>query len=85
MRTINIRERIRYTRTIYQLTQENVANALCVSKQYITQIETDKKVATDKKLEEILNTIYKLGEGKKKGRLKDVSDDLKEINKKNLE
>lgn len=82
---MTMRERIRYTRTIYQLTQLDVANALCVSKQYITQIETDKKVATDQRLEEILNTIYKLGEGKKKGRLQDVLSDLKKINKKNNE
>lgn len=82
---MTMRERIRYTRTIYQLTQLNVADALCVSKQYITQIETDKKVATDQRLEEILNTIYKLGEGKKKGRLQDVLSDLKEVNKKNNE
>lgn len=82
---MTMRERIRYTRTIYQLTQLNIADALCVSKQYITQIETDKKVATDQRLEEILNTIYKLGEGKKKGRLEDVLNDLKEVNKKNNE
>jgi transcriptional regulator with XRE-family HTH domain len=83
---MTIRERIRYTRTIYQLTQLNVADALCVSKQYITQIETNKKVATEEKLEEILNTIYRLGEGKKKGRLEDVLNDLKKINNKmNLE
>lgn len=82
---MTIRERIRYTRTIYQLTQQNIADGLCVSKQYITQIETDKKVATDARLEEILNTIYKLGEGKKKGRLEDVLKDLKEVNKKNNE
>lgn len=82
---MTIRERIRYTRTIYQLTQKDVADSFCVSKQYITQIETNKKEATDTRLEEILNTIYKLGEGKKKGRLQDVLKDLKEVNKKNNE
>ncbi|WP_244835233.1 helix-turn-helix transcriptional regulator [Clostridium sp. BJN0001] len=77
---MTIRERIRYTRTIYQLTQLEVAKGLGVCKQYITQIETNKKIASDERLEEILNLVYVLGENKKKGRLKDVLDDLKEQN-----
>ena len=79
---MTIRERIRYTRTIYQLTQLEVANGFGISKQYITMIEKDKKEATNERLEEILNMVYKLGEAKKKGRLE---DDLKQQNKMNIE
>lgn len=82
---MTIRERIRYTRTIYQLTQQEVADGFAIAKQYITQIETNKKIASDERLEEILNMVYKLGEAKKKGRLKDVLKDIQEQNKMNLE
>lgn len=82
---MTIRERIRYTRTIYQLTQQEVADGFGIAKQYITQIETGKKIATYERLEEILNMVYKLGEAKKKGRLKDVLKDIQEQNKMNLE
>lgn len=82
---MTVRERIRYTRTIYQLTQQDVADGFGISKQYITQIETGKKIATDERLEEVLSMVYKLGEAKKKGRLKDVLRDIQQQNKMNLE
>lgn len=82
---MTLRERIRYTRNIYGITQENVAKILGVSKQYVTQIETNKLTATELKLEEVLNAVYKVGELKKQGRLEDVLNDLKEVNKKNNE
>lgn len=75
---MTLRERIRYTRNIYNITQQNVADILGVSKQYITQIETDKLTATDKRLEEVLNAVYIVGEAKKQGRLEDVLNDLKQ-------
>lgn len=74
---MNMRERIRYTRVLYKLTQREVADGLGVSKQYITQIEGNKLVATTSKLEEILNMIYKLGEAKNEGKLKEILNDLK--------
>lgn len=82
---MTLRERIRYTRNIYDITQQNVADVLGVSKQYVTQIETNKLTATDKRLEEVLNAVYKVGELKKQGRLEDVLNDLKQQNKKNNE
>lgn len=75
---MTLRERIRYTRNIYNITQQNVADVLGVSKQYVTQIETDKLTATDKRLEEVLNAVYKAGEAKKQGRLEQVIEDLKQ-------
>lgn len=81
---MTLRERIRYTRNIYNITQQNVADVLGVSKQYVTQIETDKLTATDKRLEEVLNAVYQAGEAKKQGRLEQVIEDLKQ-NKMNLE
>ena len=80
---MTIRERIKMTRAIYNITQQNIAEYLGVTKQYITQIERDTLTATDEKLEEILNVVYKVGELKKQGRLKEVLEELKEVNKKN--
>ncbi|MBW6410964.1 helix-turn-helix domain-containing protein [Clostridium weizhouense] len=84
---MTLRERIAYTRTIYKLSQTNVADALGVSRNYISMIENNNGNvgATTERLEEILNIIYKLGEEKKKGRLQDVLNDLKTINKNNKE
>lgn len=75
---MTLRERIRYTRNIYDITQQNVADVLGVSKQYVTQIERDTLTATDKRLEEVLNAVYKAGEAKKQGRLEQVIEDLKQ-------
>ncbi len=82
---MTLRERIRYTRNIYDITQQNVADVLLVSKQYVTQIETNKLTATDKRLEEVLNAVYKAGEAKKQGRLEQVIEDLKQNKKNNKE
>jgi len=68
-------------RVLYQLSQKNVADYLGCSKQYITQIETNKLVASQEKLEQILNAIYYLGEQKKQGRLKEVLEDIQKQNK----
>ena len=75
---MDLRNRIRYIRNIYGITQQNVADVLGVSKQYVTQIETDKLTATDKRLEEVLNAVYQAGEAKKQGRLEQVIEDLKQ-------
>ncbi|OSA91022.1 UNVERIFIED_ORG: transcriptional regulator [Clostridium botulinum] len=74
---MTIRERIRYTRALYNITQKNVSDYMNCTKQYITQIENNNLTATDEKLEEILNAVYSVGELKKKGRLKEVLEDLK--------
>lgn len=84
---MTLRERIRYTRNIYDITQQDVAIILGVSKQYVTQIERDTLTATDKRLEEVLNAVYIAGEAKKQGRLEKVLEDLKQQkqNKRNNE
>lgn len=63
---MTMRERIRYTRTNYKLSLEQVAKELGVTRNYLSQIENNKVVATDDKLLEILNAIYKLGERERK-------------------
>ncbi len=78
---MQIRDRLRYMRVLYGLSQKNIADYLNCSKQYITQIETNKLVASQEKLEQILNTIYYLGEQKKQGRLKEVLEDIQKQNK----
>ncbi|MCE5221040.1 MAG: helix-turn-helix domain-containing protein [Clostridium sp.] len=71
-----MRERIRYTRAIYNLTQLDVAKALGTSKQYITQIEKNRNLVSDEKLEEIYKITVKIGEANKQGRMEDVLEDL---------
>lgn len=63
---MTMRERIRRTRTDYGLSLEQVGKELGVTKNYLSQIENHKVVATDDKLLEILNAIYKLGEQERK-------------------
>lgn len=63
---MNMRERIRYTRTNYKLSLEQVAKELGVTKNYLSQIENNKVVATEDKLLEILNAVYKVGERERK-------------------
>lgn len=78
---MQLRERIKMTRAIYDITQLNVADFLGCSKQYITQVETGKLTATDERMEQILNAVYAVGELKKQGRLKEVLEELKKANK----
>lgn len=82
---MTIRQRIRYMRAIYGLTQKEVGEALGVAKQYITQIEKNSVKATDQRLEEILLTVVKLGEAKKHGNFDEIMKDLIESRKELLE
>ena len=63
---MTMRESIRSTRTDYGLSLEQVGKELGVTKNYLSQIENNKVVATDDKLLEILNAVYKLGEQERK-------------------
>lgn len=63
---MTIRERIRRTRTDYNLSLEQVGKELGVTKNYLSQIENNKVVATEDKLIDILNAIYRVGEREKK-------------------
>jgi len=78
---MQIRDRLRYMRVLYGLSQKNVGDYLGCTKQYITQVEGNKLVATQEKLEEILSAIYYLGEQKKQGRLKEILEDIQKQNK----
>lgn len=81
---MTLRERIRFTRTLYGLTQTNLGDALGVSRNYICMVENNSGNVqlSLERATEILNMIYKIGEEKKKGRLKECLEELKEINKK---
>lgn len=63
---MTMRERIRYTRTNYGLSLEQVGKELGVTRNYLSQIENNKVVATEDKLLEILNAVYKVGERERK-------------------
>lgn len=70
---MTLRERLRFTRTNYELSQDIVAHFVIgesgksVTRNYINQLEngTGGVNATDQRLIEILNIIYKVGELKK--------------------
>lgn len=63
---MTIRERIRRTRTDYNLSLEQVGKELGVTKNYLSQIENNKVVASEDKLIDILNAVYKVGERERK-------------------
>lgn len=74
---MTLRERLQFTRTNYELSQDAVAHFVIgesgkpVTRNYINMIEhnTGNVAITDKKLIEILNIIYMVGEIKKKENL----------------
>lgn len=74
---MTLRERLRFTRTNYGLSQDSLAHFIIgesgkpVTRNYINCIEnnTGNVVITDKRLIEILNIIYKVGELKKRENL----------------
>ena len=61
-----MRERIRYIRTNYGLSLEQVAKELGVTRNYLSMVENNKTMVSEEKLVEILNAIYKLGERERK-------------------
>lgn len=81
---MTMRERIRYTRAIYNLTQREVGEALGCAKQYITNVEKNRVPVSDEKLEEIYKVTVKIGEAKKNGRMKEVLEDLIKTRKEEL-
>ena len=72
--SMTLRERIRFLRTDYELSQDAVArnvigeNGKPVSRNYINMIEnvTSNEATTDETLIKIINIIYKIGEKKKR-------------------
>lgn len=91
---MTLRQRVKMTRILYGLTQQNVGDALGVTKNYISMVENNNGSVrcSDERLEMILNTIYKIGESKKIGQMEDcikecnkVSKQMKEQNKTNIQ
>ena len=80
---MTLRQRIKYTRLIYGITQKTFSQALGTSREYISMLENNKGNvgATDERLEEIINVIYKLGEADRVNKLEEVLEECKKNNK----
>lgn len=68
-------ERLRYMRLIYNLTQNDIAKELGVTRNYLSQLENEKLAFTEDKFKEIVNCIYKIGEEKRKEDIKQIVEE----------
>lgn len=68
-------ERLRYMRLIYNLTQNDIAKELGVTRNYLSQLENEKLTFTEDKFKEIVNCIYKIGEEKRKEDIKQIIEE----------
>lgn len=74
---MNKLERLRYLRVLYGLNQTEIGKSICTSRNYISQIENGKLQISDEQYNKLINSIYKIGEAKKKGLLVQALDDIK--------
>jgi len=74
---LNKLERLRYLRVLYGLNQTEIGKSICTSRNYISQIENGKLQISDEQYNKLINSIYKIGEAKKKGLLVQALDDIK--------
>ena len=81
---MTLRQRVKFTRLIYGITQKTLAQALGTSREYISMIENNNGNvgATDERLEEIINMIYKLGSADRVDKLEEVLEECKKNNAK---
>lgn len=81
---MTLRQRVKFTRMIYGITQKTLAQALGTSREYISMIENNNGNvgATDERLEEIINMIYKLGSADRVDKLEEVLEECKKNNAK---
>lgn len=68
-------ERLRYLRLIYNLTQQDIANNLKTTRNYISQLENEKLTMSNDKFSEIVDIIYKIGEQKRKEDIKQIIEE----------
>lgn len=78
-------EKLKFLRQFHNLTQQEVADYLNVSRVYITNLENGKAVYTSEQCKKIVNAIYTVAENKKNeaiDKLKETKKVKKEVNKK---
>ncbi|MDK0617130.1 helix-turn-helix transcriptional regulator [Clostridium perfringens] len=68
-------ERLRYLRLIYNLTQQDIANEMKTTRNYISQLENEKLTMSNDKFSEIVDCIYKIGEQKRKEDIKQIIEE----------
>lgn len=68
-------ERLRYLRLIYNLTQQDIAKELGVTRNYLSQLENEKLIMSEDKFGEIVDCIYKIGEQKRKEDIKQIIEE----------
>lgn len=68
-------ERLRYLRLIYNLTQQDIAKELGVTRNYLSQLENEKLIMSEDKFSEIVDCIYKIGEQKRKEDIKQIIEE----------
>lgn len=74
---MNKLERLRYLRVLYGLNQTEIGKSICTSRNYISQIENGKLQISDDQYNKLINSIYRIGEAKKKGLLDQALKDIK--------
>lgn len=68
-------ERLRYLRLIYNLSQVEIGKEMGTTRNYISQLENEKLVMSEDKFKEIVDTIYKIGEQKRKEDIKQIIEE----------
>lgn len=68
-------ERLRYLRLIYNLSQAEIGKEMGTTRNYISQLENEKLVMSEDKFKEIVDTIYKIGEQKRKEDIKQIIEE----------
>ena len=70
-------ERLRYLRILYGLNQTEIGKSIGTSRNYISQLENEILPVSKEQYNKLINSIYKIGEAKKKGLLVQALDDIK--------
>lgn len=70
-------ERLKYLRVFYELNQTEIGKSIGASRNYISQLENEKLAMSDEQYKKVLNAIYRIGEAKKKGRIEEVLEDIR--------
>lgn len=70
-------ERLRYLRILYGLNQTEIGKSIGTSRNYISQLENEILPVSKEQYNKLINSIYKIGEAKKKGLLVQALEDIK--------
>lgn len=78
-------ERLKYLRVLYGLNQTQIGKSIGASRNYISQIENEKLAISEEQYKKVLNSIYRIGEANKQGRINEVLEDIKNELKRKIE